>query len=939
MRYLSKIGSLLDDIDRPEVAEGEPAAAAQGGAEEKDEDDLGDLGASFGRGFGFFSSAASAAGSAAAKATAAVGKNRLSSLAALLGEGEDEEDESFHRAAQEDRSTAAQAQTAEAAGDLAVSSSAAESSPSAAVSATEPPRAEEAVEPRADDPRAAAASDVAGHVGNGVASAVPAMSMLAESSDVGTASPEEQAVARISSPASVGESSAPPSSRNLEAEGWSLEGCPSDLRAGAMPALDGTSIGRAGQELRDASENVSALQQSGRSEDWERCSRTEAKTLPPLAESQDSSAVGAGRQLEALPRSRVTSGGTSISTGGTVLSDESADVGQSLGPREGAGAEENSPLQEPEASPSPESNGGLAAHSPTAALFSAAAASPLVALTPSSSVAEAAAISAVAGSSEEGTRGGEAQLSSKVIELEAKLAAQSRQADEQLTGTAQQFKRLQERMYEIEDDNSKKDEQLKVLNDQLASARRKLQEQIKDAQKGTEELIQALQESKSSERALQTQLEEVRKEMAGVKKSARAEALKEKDTTLGEVREEMERELQHHLKQKDDQVKELKEKLKASDKIRREQSTELDDAREELAQLQEGGASQLTDQRAKLESMIAEHKQRVEQLESSLELEERQKHELALSLRTVEERAYREVAQLEAERSQAEQLLATLQAQLQDEQQQRAELSLSVGEAQQRIAELEGGRGAAGSGGDFGEAARSTMEDELRALRENLRVAEDKVLDCQSVRDMFAKETDMYRSELKITRDERARLEEDLQKAQEKLRDLKAGQSLGDPGSSQQGVIQAMQKDFDARMERYQDEVKYLRQKCDEKEKRCEHLLAERASLAGELRSAGGGAGAWRPSASESEAAGGEDLEGGGGSAAKSSKAPPLKALAIRALPLASPGWVRAADEPLMLVTRTISTIPQARIAFFLYVIMLHVWVLFILQQSAMQTH
>mmetsp|Transcript_5263 Transcript_5263/g.17071 ORF Transcript_5263/g.17071 Transcript_5263/m.17071 type:complete len:836 (+) Transcript_5263:43-2550(+) len=681
MRYLSKIGSLLDDIDRPEVAEGEPAAAAQGGAEENDEDDLGDLGASFGRGFGFFSSAASAAGSAAAKATsAAVGKNRLSSLAALLGEGEDEEEESFHRAAQEDRWTAAQAPTAEAAGDLAVSRSAAESSPSAAVSAAEPPRAEEAVEPRAHDPPIAVASDVAGHVGNGIASAVPAMSTLAESSDVGTASPEEQVVARISSPASLGESSAPPSSRNLEAEGWSLEGCPSDPRAGAMPALDGTSIGRAGQELRDASENASALQQSGRSEDWERCSRTEAKAVPPLAESEDSSAVGAGRQLEALPRSPVTSSGTSISTGGTVLSDESADVGQSLGPREGAGAEENSPLQEPEASPSPMSNGGLAAHSPTAALFSAATASPPAALTASSSVAEVAAISAVAGSSEDNTCGGEAQLSSKVLELEAKLTAQSRQADEQLTGTAQQFNRLQERMYEIEDDNSKKDEQLKVLNDQLASARRKLQEQIKDAQKAAEELSQALQESKSSERALQTQLEEVRKEMAGVRKSARAEALKEKDATFGEVREEMERELQHHLKQKDDQVKDLKEKLKTSDKTRREQGMELDELREELAQLHEGGASQLTDQRAKLESMIAEHKHRVEQLERGLELEERQKHELALSLRTVEERAYREVAQLEAERSQAEQLLATLQAHLQDEQQQRSELSLSVGE-------------------------------------------------------------------------------------------------------------------------------------------------------------------------------------------------------------------------------------------------------------------
>eukprot|EP00435_Cladocopium_sp_Y103_P065065 s306_g26.t2 len=50
-------------------------------------------------------------------------------------------------------------------------------------------------------------------------------------------------------------------------------------------------------------------------------------------------------------------------------------------------------------------------------------------------------------------------------------------------------------------------------------------------------------------------------------------------------------------------------------------------------------------------------------------------------------------------------------------------------------------------------------------------------------------------------------------------------------GAGQEAVLEAVQKDFEHRMERYRDEVQYLRQKCDEKERRCEQLMAEKGAL------------------------------------------------------------------------------------------------------------
>merc|ERR1712190_501812 len=133
---------------------------------------------------------------------------------------------------------------------------------------------------------------------------------------------------------------------------------------------------------------------------------------------------------------------------------------------------------------------------------------------------------------------------------------------------------------------------------------------------------------------------------------------------------------------------------------------------------------------------------------------------------------------------------------------------------------------------------------------------------------MFSRETDMYRSELRVVREERARMEEELSKTHDKLKEALSVQPPSE--AAQQSVVQQMQKDFELRMERSRDETQYLRTKCDEKERRIETLLAERASLAGELRSLGGSAaGAWR--LAETADAGSADLEAGAG--AKKTKA------------------------------------------------------------------
>merc|ERR1712118_104858 len=89
-----------------------------------------------------------------------------------------------------------------------------------------------------------------------------------------------------------------------------------------------------------------------------------------------------------------------------------------------------------------------------------------------------------------------------------------------------------------------------------------------------------------------------------------------------------------------------------------------------------------------------------------------------------------------------------------------------------------------------------TLMVEVQDLRERLRVAEEKLLDAQSMRDMFAKEVEMYRSELKIAREDRKQMEDLLSHTQERVSELQALQVRSDPTDStrHEVVIQSMQK-------------------------------------------------------------------------------------------------------------------------------------------------
>jgi len=385
-------------------------------------------------------------------------------------------------------------------------------------------------------------------------------------------------------------------------------------------------------------------------------------------------------------------------------------------------------------------------------------------------------------------------------------------------------------------------------------------------------------------------------------------------------------------------VKALETKLSASERSRREQSRELDAAlaqidelKAEVEMLQKDSDGRMSDATRSLEMLASDNKKRVEELEAQREMEERHKHELAINLRSVEDRARADLEQLEVQKSQLELQLGALQVQLQEEQQKCVDLSVSLGEAQHRQVQLE----ERGNVEAVGDEARRAAEAEARELQDRLRIAEEKLLDAQTMREMFGKETEMYRSELKVARDERTRLEEELTRSQEKLRE--ASTAKGQPGAQgQEAVMEAMQKDFEGRMERFRDEVQYLRQKCDEKEKRCEQLLAEKSSLMVELKSsASAAAGRWQ--ATEVISSSAEDLEAGNPSKAGAGKAAGRSL--VRSLPLAAPGWLRSSDEPLRMVVRTLATVPEARLVFFAYVILIHAWVLFILQHMAMTHH
>lgn len=391
------------------------------------------------------------------------------------------------------------------------------------------------------------------------------------------------------------------------------------------------------------------------------------------------------------------------------------------------------------------------------------------------------------------------------------------------------------------------------------------------------------------------------------------------------------------LKQKDDQIHGLEAKIVNLDKIKREQGRELDRVKAEaeafhvqVDEMQKGDESTTAAHRNEVEGIMREHQRHVEDLQQRVVFEEREKHELTANLRSVEERWRAELAHLEAQKAQLELQCADAQVQLQAEQQRCAELCASINsEEARRAAEADLGVGDGPHGSASDVEVRRAAELAMAELQDRLNTAEKKLLDSQSVREMFSKETDMYRTELKVVRDERARLEADLAKA----RELQATAAVADTSTSQKAVIDAMQRDFEARVERYRDEVQYLRQKGDDKDRRCEQLVAERSSLMVELRSSGG---SWRVQTANAigEDTSG-DLEGGGAKAGPPSRGAKSSSGNIRSLPLSAPGWMRSADEPLRLVVRTLNGYPQARLIFFGYVVLLHAWVLFVLQQSA----
>lgn len=518
---------------------------------------------------------------------------------------------------------------------------------------------------------------------------------------------------------------------------------------------------------------------------------------------------------------------------------------------------------------------------------------------------------------------------SKQAALEAAAASERRaqdaseQAESATNAAMQQIQRLQSLNDDLEAEAGQK---IAEMAAEVDSLERRLRDEKASAKAAADEADLALRDmslkladTKAAEKVLEKQVDELCGQVAAAQRKAKAEATREKEATIDEVREEMEKELAGMLKKKDEQVRSLEAKIGEQTKRLRDNARELERSQAEIeslrtavAQQQSAGQGRAEDHQRTLDGLAEDHQRRTEELEQLRAVEERHKHELMLNLRSVEERSSSEVQRLEVEKNQLDLQVSALQVQLQEEQQKCADLSAALGEAAQRSVLLDDSSG--------GEDRAQAAEAEVFALRDRLRSVEEKLIDAQSVRDMFAKETEMYRGELKAARDERKQLEEDFSRAQERASREPAA---GDASAAQHAVASAMQKDFEERTERYRDEVQYLRQKCDEKDRRCEQLLAERSSLSAQLRSGDA-------AAAESEAA------ASGISSGRALAQKPAKARFDRALPLSAPSWLRSADEPLRLIVRSLAGSPAARFVFFVYVILLHVWVLFVLQYAAL---
>merc|ERR1711879_432712 len=158
-----------------------------------------------------------------------------------------------------------------------------------------------------------------------------------------------------------------------------------------------------------------------------------------------------------------------------------------------------------------------------------------------------------------------------------------------------------------------------------------------------------------------------------------------------------------------------------------------------------------------------------------------------------------------------------------------------------------------------------------------------------------------------------------------------AAQSQAEGSSATQMAAKDGQKDFEERMARHREEVHYLRQKCDEKEKRCEQLLAERSSLKIELRNARATGGAIPPPAALSEH---RDMEAGAPTTAKATGKTSAGRSLVRSFPLSAPSWLRSFDTPLQVVIQTLARHPEARLIVFLYAVILHIWVLIVFRMD-----
>jgi len=54
----------------------------------------------------------------------------------------------------------------------------------------------------------------------------------------------------------------------------------------------------------------------------------------------------------------------------------------------------------------------------------------------------------------------------------------------------------------------------------------------------------------------------------------------------------------------------------------------------------------------------------------------------------------------------------------------------------------------------------------------------------------------------------------------------------------------------------------------------------------------------------------------------------------VKSMPLTAPLWLQACDEPVRIIVRTLATSPYARLLVFGYIVIMHIWVIIVLQMA-----